>query len=111
MRSFGYHSGESWLLIPKVSTRQVKAARALLEWSQAQLASASGVSVPTIKRLELQPGDLGGRADTAARIIAVLETAGVEFIAENGGGLGVRLRKGREPETIALEDLNASNDE
>jgi hypothetical protein len=35
----------------------------------------------------------------------------VEFIAENGGGRGVRLSKGREPETIPLEDLNASNDE
>ncbi len=83
----------------------------MLEWSQGRLATASGVSVPTIKRLESRAGDLGGRADTAARIVAALESAGVEFIAENGGGLGVRMRKGREPETIALEDLNASNDE
>ncbi len=111
MRYFEYHSPESQLPIPKVSTRQVKAARALLEWSQGQLAAASGVSVPTIKRLESQTGDLGGRAETAARIVAALESAGIEFIARNGGGLGVRLRKGREPETIALEDLNASNDE
>jgi transcriptional regulator with XRE-family HTH domain len=89
----------------------MKAARALLGWSQRQLAKASGVSAPTIKRLESQTGALGGRADTAARIVAALESAGVEFIAANGGGPGVRLRKGREPETIALEDLNASNDE
>lgn len=103
---------QEWrLLIPKVSTRQVKAARALLEWSQERLASASGVSIPTIKRMELRAGDLGGRADTAARIVAALESAGIEFIAENGGGIGVRLREGRKPETIALEDLNASNDE
>ena len=99
------------MLIPKVSTRQVKAARALLEWSQGQLASASGVSIPTIRRLESRAGDLGGRADTAARVVAALEAAGVEFIAENGGGVGVRLREGRKPETIPLEDLNASNDE
>jgi hypothetical protein len=52
------------------------------------------VSEPTIKRLESQDGELGGRADTAAKIVAALESAGVEFIAENGGGAGVRLRKG-----------------
>jgi transcriptional regulator with XRE-family HTH domain len=95
----------------RVSTQQIKAARALLEWSQRRLAEASGVSAPTIKRLESQAGGLGGRADTAARIVAALESAGVEFIAADGGGPGVRLRKGRKPETIALEDLNASNDE
>ncbi len=83
----------------------------MLGWSQRRLAEASGVSAPTIKRLESQPGGLGGRADTAARIVAALEAAGVEFIAANGGGPGVRLRRGRDPETIALEDLNASNDE
>lgn len=83
----------------------------MLGWSQRRLAEASGVSAPTIKRLELQLGGLGGRADTAARIVAALEAAGVEFIAANGGGPGVRLRRGRDPETIALEDLNASNDE
>ena len=82
----------------------------MLEWSQERLASASGVSISTIKRMELRAGDLGGRADTAARIVA-LRFAGIEFIAENGGGIGVRLREGRKPETIALEDLNASNDE
>ena len=83
----------------------------MLGWSQRRLAEASGVSAPTIKRLESQLGGLGGRADTAARIVAALEAAGVEFIAANGGGPGVRLRRGRDPETIALEDLNASNDE
>jgi transcriptional regulator with XRE-family HTH domain len=76
-----------------ISTRQVKAARALLAWSQADLAKASQVSEPTIARLESQDGELGGRADTAAKIVAALEVAGVEFIAENGGGPGVRLRK------------------
>jgi transcriptional regulator with XRE-family HTH domain len=65
----------------------------LLAWSQADLAKASQVSEPTIARLESQDGELGGRADTAAKIVAALEVAGVEFIAENGGGPGVRLRK------------------
>ncbi len=79
--------------ILKVSIRQVKAGRVLLGWSQSDLSRASNVSEPTIKRLESQDGELGGRADTAAKIVAALESAGVEFIAENGGGAGVRLRK------------------
>lgn len=79
--------------ILKVSIRQVKAARALLGWSQGELATASKISEPTIKRLEASDGDLGGRAETAARIQDALEAAGVEFIPENGGGAGVRLKK------------------
>lgn len=79
--------------ILKVSIRQIKAARALLDWSQTDLASASGISEPTIKRLEASGGVLGGRETTVAAIFKALETAGIEFIAENGGGPGVRLRK------------------
>src|ERR1700719_747508 len=79
--------------ILKVSIRQIKAARALLGWSQEQLALAASVSVPTIKRLEAQDGPLGGRADTSDKIEVALEKAGVEFIDENGGGAGVRLKK------------------
>jgi predicted transcriptional regulator len=75
-----------------VTVRQVKAARALLGWSQGDLASHSTVSEPTIARLEAEDGPLGGRPDTAAKIIHALVTAGIEFIPENGGGLGVRLR-------------------
>jgi transcriptional regulator with XRE-family HTH domain len=78
--------------ILKVSVRQIKAARALLGWSQDQLAAAANVSIPTIKRLEANDGLLGGRADTGAKIEAALKRAGVEFIDENGGGPGVRLR-------------------
>lgn len=76
-----------------VTTRQIKAARALLGWSQAILAQRSGVSEPTIARLESEDGKLGGREGTAAKIRTAIEAAGVEFIEENGGGLGVRLRK------------------
>lgn len=79
--------------IPKVSIEQVKAARALLRWSQNDLAEKSGVSIPTVKRLEAATGEMGGRATTTAAIRAALEAAGVEFIAENGGGPGVRLQK------------------
>ena len=79
--------------IPKVSIRQVKAARSLLAWAQEQLAAAADVSIPTIKRLEAQDGPLGGRDETGAKIRSALESAGIEFIDENGGGPGVRLRK------------------
>jgi ribosome-binding protein aMBF1 (putative translation factor) len=79
--------------IQKVSVRQIKAARALLDWSQVKLASAAVVSVPTIKRLEAQDGPLGGRTDTGKKIEAALERAGIVFIDENGEGPGVRLRK------------------
>lgn len=51
------------------------------------------MSLPTIKRLEASTGELGGRAGTGEAIRAALERAGVEFIPENGGGPGVRLRK------------------
>ncbi len=76
-----------------LSTRQVKAARALLAWSQGDLARQSGVSEPTVARLESADGPLGGRADTADKLRAALEAAGVIFIEENGQGPGVRLRK------------------
>lgn len=78
--------------ILKVSIRQIKAARALLSWSQGDLAAAAKVSVPTIKRLEAEDGALGGRPDTVRKLIAALESAGIDFIEGEGGGAGVRLR-------------------
>jgi predicted transcriptional regulator len=81
--------------IPKVSIRQIKAARALLAWSQERLAAAADVSIPTIKRLEAQDGPLGGRNETGSRIRSALESAGVEFIDGNASGPGVRLRRPR----------------
>jgi predicted transcriptional regulator len=93
-----------------VSIRQVKAARSLLGWSQGDLARESGVSEPTIARLESQDGELGGRADTSAKIRSALESAGVEFT--NGDAPGVKLHKaGARVATIPIEDLNAENDE
>jgi transcriptional regulator with XRE-family HTH domain len=77
--------------MPMVSIRQVKAARALLGWSQTELARRSGISEPTIKRLEAADGhnEIGGRAETADAIKRALEAAGVEFT--NGGAPGVKL--------------------
>ena len=76
-----------------ITVRQIKAARALLGWSQEELGRQSSTSEPTIARLESVDGPLGGRADTVKKIRSALEKAGVEFIDENGGGRGVRLRK------------------
>jgi transcriptional regulator with XRE-family HTH domain len=81
--------------ILKVSVAQIKAARALLGWSQEKLASASGISIPTVKRLEAAEGALGGRPETAKKLRTALENAGIEFLDENGGGAGVRLKKSR----------------
>jgi transcriptional regulator with XRE-family HTH domain len=72
--------------------KQIKAARELLGWSQEKLGEMSGVSISTIKRLEAEGGDLGGRPATGEKIVAALEKAGVEFIAEDNGGAGVRLK-------------------
>ena len=72
---------------------QIRAARALLHWSAADLSQASSVSLSTIRRAEST--DPTGTM-TVANALAVrhaLEAAGVEFIDENGGGVGVRLRK------------------
>jgi predicted transcriptional regulator len=79
--------------ILKVSIRQIKAARALLAWSQEEMAAVANVSIPTIKRLEAVDGPLGGRDETGQKIRKALESAGIDFIDENGGGPGVRLRK------------------
>ena len=76
-----------------VTTRQIKAARALLGWSQGDLAHHSSVSEPTIARLESIDGQITGRPNTAEKIKTAIEKAGIEFIDENGGGAGVRLRK------------------
>jgi transcriptional regulator with XRE-family HTH domain len=81
------------LSIPKVSVGQIKAARGLLGWAQKEMAGASGVSIPTIKRLEAKSGELGGRDQTRDKIRTALEKAGIEFLAEDDGGPGVRLRK------------------
>lgn len=71
----------------------MRAARALMRWSAQDLADHAKLGVATIRRAELvdgEPSITAANADAARR---ALETAGVEFIPENGGGAGVRLRK------------------
>lgn len=71
---------------------QLRAGRHLASRSQAEVAEAAGLSLPTIKRAE-SDRDVPISPDAIAAIRAALEAAGVEFIAENGGGPGVRLRR------------------
>ena len=76
-----------------LTSEQIRAARALLRWQQKALADASSVSLPTIKRLEGRHGPLAAHQPTIDALVRALEAAGVLFIAENGEGPGVRLRK------------------
>jgi transcriptional regulator with XRE-family HTH domain len=73
-----------------ITSEQIRAARALLRWEQAKLAEASGVSLPTLKRLEGQPGPLAGHGRTIAALQSALEAAGITFT--NGGEPGVKVR-------------------
>src|SRR3954449_11912098 len=72
---------------------QIRAARALLRWSAADLVRESGVSPATIQRAESVDGKSAMTLANANAIRKALENAGVEFIDENGGGLGARLRQ------------------
>lgn len=77
---------------------QIRAARALLNWSQAKLAQRSGVSPATVKRVELVDGPVHGTTDTAWRLKGTLEDAGVIFIeADERGGPGVRFSSLKKP--------------
>lgn len=76
-----------------MDAEQLRAARGLLRWSQAELAQRAGVSVPTIKRLEAMTGDLLGHASTIRAIEAAFIAAGIVFIPKNGGGSGIRQAK------------------
>ena len=79
-----------------ISGAQIRAARALLRWSAADLVRESGVSPATIHRAESTDGKTTMTLANASAIRRALENAGVELIEENGGGLGARLRRGLE---------------
>jgi predicted transcriptional regulator len=74
-----------------VTAAQCRAGRGLLAWSQQELADAAGVGVVTVHQLEA--GTSEPRRATLEVVRKAFEEAGVQFIDENGGGPGVRLRK------------------
>jgi len=80
-----------------ISSGQLRAARALLGIDQRQLAEIAGLSVPTIQRMEASEGVIRGNVDSLMKLIAALETAGLEVIGEGAasaeGGRGIRLKK------------------
>jgi transcriptional regulator with XRE-family HTH domain len=76
-----------------LTSAQIRAARALLRWSAEDLARQSLLSVATIRRAELTENETFMTVANDMAVRRVLEAAGVEFIDENGGGPGVRLRK------------------
>ncbi|GEO14434.1 helix-turn-helix domain-containing protein [Microvirga aerophila] len=77
-----------------LTAEQLRAARALLRWDQSTAAEQSGVSVESIKRLERLEGPLrSAKAGTLEALEMAFQAAGVIFIAENGEGPGVRLKK------------------
>ena len=84
---------KSILIRSALTSAQIRAGRALIRWSAEDLAKASTLSVTTIRRAELTEGQTSLTAANDLAIRHALEAAGVEFIAENGGGVGVRLHK------------------
>jgi transcriptional regulator with XRE-family HTH domain len=79
-----------------LTAAQMRAARALVGMEQRALAEASGVSLPTIQRMEASNGVVRGVIESLTKVMVALEAAGIEFINEGatstGGGRGVRLR-------------------
>lgn len=79
-----------------ITSTQLRAARALLGIDQKALAELSGLSVPTIQRMEASEGHVRGVVDSLIKVVEALEKAGVELIGEGSasvsGGRGVRLK-------------------
>jgi transcriptional regulator with XRE-family HTH domain len=76
---------------------QMRAARALLEFDQRDLAQRAGLSLPTIQRMESSEGVIRGNVDSLMKLVDALAAAGIELIGEgavsHGGGRGVRLKR------------------
>ena len=96
-----------------ITSLQMRAARALLNIDQRELADLCGLSLPTIQRMEASPDIVRGNVDSLMKLVAALDAAGLELIGEGatseGGGRGVRLKaisrhraRGRRERTIAL---------
>jgi transcriptional regulator with XRE-family HTH domain len=75
----------------------MRAARALLDIDQRELAQRSGLSLPTIQRMESSGGVVRGNVDSLMKLVDALAAAGIELIGEGAasheGGRGVRLKR------------------
>jgi transcriptional regulator with XRE-family HTH domain len=80
-----------------ITANQLRAARALLDIDQRQMAERADLSVPTIQRMEASDGVVRGNVDSLMKLVAALDHAGIELInpgaASTTGGRGVRLRE------------------
>jgi transcriptional regulator with XRE-family HTH domain len=80
-----------------ITSAQLRAARALIGVDQRQLAELSGLSVPTIQRMEASEGVIRGTVDSLVKLIAAIESAGIVLIGEGApserGGRGVRIKE------------------
>ena len=87
-----------------ITAAQLRAARVLLGIDQRRLAELSGLSAPTIQRMEASETMIRGNVDSLVKLIAALEAAGIEMIDEgaisNAQGRGVRLKSGAGPEGL-----------
>jgi hypothetical protein len=73
-----------------ITGKQIRAARGLLGWSARILSEKSGVSLPTIQRMEKAPGVPASLGTNLMAVRNIMEDSGIQFISENGGGVGVR---------------------
>jgi transcriptional regulator with XRE-family HTH domain len=87
---------------------QLRAARALIGVDQRQLAELSGLSVPTIQRMEASEDVIRGNVDSLMKLVGALDAAGIELIGEGaasqGRGRGVRLKRPKEPGEMPLRE-------
>src|SRR5215470_916736 len=86
----------AWLMI---TAAQLRAARAMLGIDQRRLAELSGLSVPTIQRMEASEGVIRGNVDSLMKLVTALDAAGIELIGDGAvsahGGRGIRLKEDR----------------
>jgi transcriptional regulator with XRE-family HTH domain len=75
------------------SPTQIRAARGLLGWSQGKLAERAGIGIATLQRIEQNEGELKGNFSTIIKIQKALEEAGIHFVENNAGEIGVTLKR------------------
>ena len=80
-----------------ITAAQLRAARALLGIHQRKLAQLSGLSLPTIQRMETSDGVIRGNVDSLMKLVAAFDASGIELISDNAtssnAGRGVRLKR------------------